>query len=91
MLYSVALEPGQALAVRARDGKVLWRKPLDGRAESSPLVLNGRMYFGDEAGELLALDIEDGSTIWETSSAAPSRPHRHSLTASSTSVTTAAT
>lgn len=66
VLYSVALEPGEALAVRARDGKVLWRKPLDNRAESSPLVVRDRMYFGDEDGQLYALDTKDGSTIWQT-------------------------
>lgn len=66
VLYSVALEPGQALAVRARDGKVLWRKDLGVRAESSPLVLRGRMYFGDEGGTLHALRTKDGSTVWST-------------------------
>lgn len=66
VLYSVSLEPGQALAVRARDGKVLWRKPLPARAESSPLVIRGRMYFGDEDGQFFALDTKDGSTIWDT-------------------------
>lgn len=67
VLYSVSLEPGQAIAVRARDGKVLWTKPLGDRAESSPLVVRGRMYFGDEAGQFYALDTEDGSTIWQAS------------------------
>lgn len=66
VLYSVALEPGQAIAVRARDGKVLWRKDLGVRAESSPLVKNGRMYFGDEGGTLHALRTKDGSPIWDT-------------------------
>ena len=66
VLYSVALEPGQALAVRARDGKVLWRKDLGARAESSPMVARGRMYFGDEAGNFHALDAKDGSEIWTT-------------------------
>lgn len=65
VLYSVSLEPGQALAVRARDGKVLWRKDLPGRAESSPLVLRGRMYFGTEPGNFYALRAKDGKTIWE--------------------------
>ncbi len=66
VLYSVALEPGQALAVRARDGKVLWRKDLGVRAESSPLVVRGRVYFGDEGGTLHALRSRDGATIWTT-------------------------
>lgn len=66
VLYSVSLEPGQAVAVRARDGKVLWRKDLGVRAESSPLVVRGRLYFGDEAGALRALRARDGKAIWET-------------------------
>lgn len=65
ILYSVALEPGQALAVRARDGEVLWRKELGARAESSPMVVRDRMYFGDESGSFYALDTKDGSTVWE--------------------------
>ena len=66
VLYSVSLEPGQAIAVRARDGKVLWRQPLGARAESSPMVVRGRLYFGDESGTLHALRTKDGGTIWET-------------------------
>ncbi len=65
VLYSVSLEPGQALAIRARDGKVLWRKDLGVRAESAPLVKGDRMYFGDEGGTLHALDTKDGSEDWQ--------------------------
>jgi outer membrane protein assembly factor BamB len=64
VLYSVSLEPGQALAVRARDGKVLWRKDLGVRAESAPFVRGDRMYFGDEGGTLYALDTKNGSVDW---------------------------
>lgn len=67
VLYSVSLDPAQAIAVRARDGKVLWRKPLDSRAESSPMVVRGRVYFGDEAGEFFALKTRNGDSVWETS------------------------
>ena len=67
VLYSVSLEPGQAIAVRAKDGKVLWRKDLGSRAESSPMVVRGRMYFGDENGQFYALRAKDGDTIWQTS------------------------
>lgn len=66
VLYSVSLEPAQVIAVRARDGKVLWKKDLPSRAESSPLVVRKRMYFGTEAGTLFALDLKDGDTVWET-------------------------
>ncbi len=66
ILYSVSLEPQQAIAVRARDGKTIWKKGLPARAESSPLVVRNRMYFGDEAGGFYALHTKDGSTIWQT-------------------------
>lgn len=66
VLYSVALNPGQALAVRARDGKVIWRKELPSRAESSPVVVRNRMYFGSESGSFFALRAKDGKTVWET-------------------------
>ena len=64
-LYSVSLEPPQALAVNAASGKVLWRKPLPARAESSPMVIRKRMYFGNEAGNFYALDTKDGDIEWE--------------------------
>jgi outer membrane protein assembly factor BamB len=66
VLYSVSLDPGQVLAVRARDGHVLWKQSLSARAESSPLVVRGRLYFGDEAGNLHALRAKDGHEIWTT-------------------------
>lgn len=64
-LYSVSLEPPQALAVNAASGKVLWRKALPARAESSPMVIRKRMYFGNEAGNFYALDTKDGDIEWE--------------------------
>ena len=64
MLLAVSLEPGQALGVRARDGKVMWRRDLPSRAESSPLVRAGKMYFGTESGEFFALEAKTGEVVW---------------------------
>ncbi|HKJ36466.1 MAG TPA: PQQ-binding-like beta-propeller repeat protein [Solirubrobacterales bacterium] len=66
MLLAVNLEPGQALGIRARDGKVMWSKDLPGRAESSPIVAGGTMYFGTEPGDFFALDARTGKTKWST-------------------------
>ena len=66
VLYSVSLDPAQAIAVSANSGKVLWRKKLPGRAESSPMVIGDRMYFGSEPGTFFALDTANGKTVWQT-------------------------
>lgn len=67
VLYAVNLSPPQALAIRARDGKPIWKRALPGRAESSPMVIRDRMYFGTESGEFFALDTRKGKVIWTAS------------------------
>ena len=62
--------PAQALAVRARDGKVLWKQGrCPRRAESSPVVIGETMYFGTESGAFYCsrradrqADLGDGSS-----------------------------
>jgi outer membrane protein assembly factor BamB len=66
-LFAVNLEPGQAFALRPRDGKVLWRTPLPGRSESSPVIHNGRVIVGVESGHIFALDWRDGDVRWQIS------------------------
>ena len=63
-LYATTLEPGEIVAMRAKDGKVLWRHPLPGRTETSPLVYKGRVLAGCECGDILALDAKTGKTDW---------------------------
>jgi outer membrane protein assembly factor BamB len=63
----LARSPGQAgrvAALRARDGRVLWSRPLPSRSESSPLLDSGRLYFGTEDGTVYALRASDGATRW---------------------------
>jgi outer membrane protein assembly factor BamB len=65
-LYAVNLEPQQAVALDAKKkGKVLWRTPLPGRSESSPLVHNGKVIFGCESGDIFALDAKTGKVRWK--------------------------
>ena len=43
---------------------MLWRHPLPGRSESSPLVHGGKVIFGCESGDIFALDAKTGKTDW---------------------------
>lgn len=65
-LFAVNLAPRQAVAIRPRPhgSKVLWRHPLPGRSESSPLVHAGKVIFGCESGDIFALDAKTGKTEW---------------------------
>ena len=64
-LYAVNLEPPQAVALDAKKrGKVLWRHPLPGRSESSPLVHGKKVIIGCESGDIFALNKKTGAVKW---------------------------
>jgi outer membrane protein assembly factor BamB len=57
-------------AFSTADGKRLWRRPMRGRVDGSPVVVGpraGRLLaiVGDTAGRIVALDTADGSVAWE--------------------------
>jgi outer membrane protein assembly factor BamB len=55
---------GELIAVAAgRAHLVRWRKRL-GATETSPLIVGNRIYVGDYAGRVYALQSVDGKTIW---------------------------
>jgi outer membrane protein assembly factor BamB len=64
-IYAVTLEPGEAVAMRARDGKILWRRPLSGRSETSPVVVGKNVVVGSESGTVYSLDRDDGQIDWQ--------------------------
>ena len=45
-------------------GKIEWSRELASRTESSPLVADGRVYFGSENGTVYAMDADDGNVRW---------------------------
>lgn len=69
-VYAVALNglggsgSGRVASYRARDGHQWWAKQLPSRAESSPLLRRGVLYFGSEDGTVYALRARDGRTLW---------------------------
>jgi outer membrane protein assembly factor BamB len=60
------LEPGQVVALSTHDGGTLWRRPLPGRTESSPVVVGNTVLAGCECGTLFAFDANTGKTKWQT-------------------------
>jgi outer membrane protein assembly factor BamB len=77
VLFAVTLDraagvaAGEALALRAKDGKLLWRFPLPGRSETSPMVVGKRVFVGSESGDIYALDRRTGHQLWHISTAGP--------------------
>jgi outer membrane protein assembly factor BamB len=66
-VFAVTLEPGSAVALRAKDGKRIWERPLPGRSETSPLVYGKSVIVGSESGDVFALDQKDGDIRWQAS------------------------
>jgi outer membrane protein assembly factor BamB len=69
-VYAVMLErskgaDGRITAVDAKTGRTRWSKPLPSRAESSPLLASGRLYFGTEDGTVYAMRARDGAVRWK--------------------------
>ncbi len=54
---------GEVVALDARTGKLRWRRVI-GPSETSPLLADGRVYVGDWAGAVYALDQKTGRTVW---------------------------
>jgi outer membrane protein assembly factor BamB len=64
-LYMANLEPGQVMALDAKNGKRIWRRSLPGRTESSPVVVGDLVLAGCECGTLFAFKRSNGRTAWE--------------------------
>jgi outer membrane protein assembly factor BamB len=68
-VYAVALrglgsETGRIAAYRVGDGRQVWSKALPSRAESSPLLRRGTVFFGTEDGTVFSVRARDGRTNW---------------------------
>ena len=55
---------GRVAALSARTGKVIWQRNLPSRAESTPVVVRDRLYFGSEDGTVYGLRAGNGKTVW---------------------------
>ncbi|MDX6641051.1 MAG: hypothetical protein QOF12_2062 [Solirubrobacteraceae bacterium] len=71
IVYSVLLRApgsstGRIVALSTDFGHVRWSHPLPARAESSPLLDHGHLYFGTEDGSVYALNAHSGHLLWRT-------------------------
>jgi outer membrane protein assembly factor BamB len=55
---------GRFAALSMKTGKIVWSRPLPSGAESSPLVVNGDVLFGDSSGTVYALKAKTGQEVW---------------------------
>ncbi|MCW2966799.1 MAG: PQQ-binding-like beta-propeller repeat protein, partial [Solirubrobacteraceae bacterium] len=55
---------GRIVALDTNYGHIRWSHPLPARAESSPLLDHGRLYFGTENGSVYALNARTGHLLW---------------------------
>jgi outer membrane protein assembly factor BamB len=56
--------PGRIFAINSKNGTTRWSRALPSRAESSPLVDRGRVFFGSENGTVYALGASHGNVLW---------------------------
>lgn len=54
-------------AIDAKTGKEVWRFEASGQVSGSPLVAEGRVYFGQQGGnrDFYAVDLRDGRPAWK--------------------------
>lgn len=69
-VFSVTLrrpgsEDGSVVALGSNKGRKRWSRRLPSRAESSPLLVRGILYFGTEDGTVYALRAKNGRLVWK--------------------------
>jgi len=70
IVYALNLDPDQIIAIRAKDGKELWRKSIGSPgSESSPLIVGDKLIFGCQCGAVYALNKKSGELLWSTETA----------------------
>lgn len=69
----VATYDGYVYALRASNGKVLWRKKLGGQFYSTPAVYGSRLFVGNKSnGRVYCLNTRNGRTLWRSARIGPS-------------------
>ena len=60
-----ALENGDLLALRDRDGQEIWRSQLPGSVRIPPSIAGERLFVPLEDGRVVGLDLNSGEPVWE--------------------------
>jgi outer membrane protein assembly factor BamB len=56
--------PGQVWALDSATGRTRWARGLPAPSESSPLLADGRIFFGTQSGLVYALNARTGAVVW---------------------------
>ncbi|CAN5534793.1 hypothetical protein BH10PSE7_BH10PSE7_03230 [soil metagenome] len=57
---------GEAIALDAASGGVVWRKTVGSPVRGAPTIADGNLYFTSSANSVFALRASDGSEIWKS-------------------------
>lgn len=57
----------EIMSVSPDNGKTIWRKTLSAPARAAPTIMDGRVFVATLDNKLVALNTEDGATLWEFS------------------------
>ncbi|HEY2570101.1 MAG TPA: PQQ-binding-like beta-propeller repeat protein [Solirubrobacteraceae bacterium] len=57
-------EGGRVYALNYANGATRWSRDLPSASESSPMVDQGKLFFGSQNGTVYALNARNGSVIW---------------------------
>jgi outer membrane protein assembly factor BamB len=60
----IATGYAQVLALDAKSGKLLWRRPVPGPLHAPPTVADGRVFAVTVDNELVVLAADDGRVLW---------------------------
>jgi outer membrane protein assembly factor BamB len=55
---------GRIVALSMKNGHVAWSRPIHAGTESSPIVWQSTIYFGDQSGTVYAMRARDGHVYW---------------------------
>jgi outer membrane protein assembly factor BamB len=58
-------KPGRIVALNSKDGSIRWFRSLPSPSESSPLIDNGKIFFGSQSGTVYALNVRTGHLLWD--------------------------
>ncbi len=62
--WVIATTDTEVIAIHSATGEIAWRHTAGG-VKLAPALDNGRVFTGAEDGRVLALDITDGSALWD--------------------------
>jgi outer membrane protein assembly factor BamB len=57
-------QSGRVVALNSANGHIRWSRDLSSRCESSPLLADGKLFFGTENGTVYALSARTGDVVW---------------------------